>query len=192
MVRRRDRGLARLGALCLAAAIALAGPSACTARDASSGEQVRGKGLEAAALAPSEHAGVFAAALHSAFDIGPSLTLLLDPIALPRTRGYAGGDTLTPAVQRAIRGTGIVQGACTPVPDERRAPLCEAPAPGYVVRATRPLRMPGDSLLIYVMGERYDTPASGRHPRFRFETAFQLVKRGREWEVVRQARLPAS
>ena len=170
------------------AAAALLG---CTPKDTTAGDQVRGTGLEPATMEGAEQAGVLGVALRAAFDIGPSLTLLLDPAVLPRTRGYAGGDTLAMAVQRALRDS-IVQGLCAPVAREDRAPLCEAAAPGYVVRSSVPFQMTGDTLLLYVMAERYDTPASGRHPRFRFETAYQLLRRGRAWTVVRQARLSSS
>ena len=141
-------------------------------------------------MGASEQAGVLAVALRSAFDVGPSLTLLLDPAVLPRTRGYGGGDTLAMAVQRALRDS-IVQGVCTPVASADHAPVCEVATPGYVVRASMPFRMAGDTLLLYVMADRYDTRTSGRHPRFRFETAYQMLKRGGTWAVVRQARLPS-
>ena len=176
---------ARLVGIIVAAAIL-----GCPTKDTTAGDHVRGTGLEPASMSAAEQAGVLAVALRAAFDIGPSLTLLLDPAVLPRTRGYAGGDTLAMAVQRALRDS-VVQGVCATVARADRAPVCEASTPGYVVRSSLPFRMAGDTLLLYVMAERYDTRTSGRHPRFRFETAYQLLKRNRTWAVVRQARLPS-
>lgn len=149
-------------------------------------------GLRDAALDPGTTAAVYGTALRSAFDIAPSLSLLLDPSLLSSTKTDARRNSVPASTMRALRSAGLIQGTCTARPmGERRAPSCGAALPGYVVRFSPIYRMTADSLQIYVAAERYDTPASGTHPPFRFETAYQVVYRAKGWQVVRQARLPS-
>ena len=149
----------------------------------------RGAGMTPAGLPPAERAQVYAAALGASFELGPGLTLLVNPATLP-ARGYAAGPALPPAVVQAMLGTGAFRGVCQPAaPNPGRAPLCEAPQAGYVVRVSDIFRARGDTLQTYAISERFDTPASGTHSAFRLEAAYQLVRRGGRWAVARTARI---
>jgi hypothetical protein len=176
---------------CVLASLGIAALAACT--DARAEPHVRGRGLDEAQLAPAEQARVYRAALGQAFDLGPALTLMLEPRQLPRTRGYQGGEAVDDALRRAILAEGTVQGVCTPVRrDARHAPRCAAGRPGYVVRFSDVFRMPGDSVQVHVTGERFDTPTSGPHGAFRFEGVYQIVRRDGRWRVVREGRVKGS
>ena len=158
---------------------------------------VRGKGLQLATLPVAERAAVYRSALRAAFDIGPSLVLLLHPRQLPRTAGLAGGAPVPAELAAALESSGIVQGRCD-VPDESaegrggrptQAPRCEARLPGYVVRFSDVFRRPPDSVQVYVEAERFATAASGPAQPFRFEKAYQLVGGGTSWRVAREGRV---
>jgi hypothetical protein len=166
------------------------GLSVCISCGSGESDRVRGRGLESARLTVAEQARVYAATVRAAFDVGPSLTLLIHPELLPTSRGYAGGDVMPKAVKQAMLEAGTIQGDCRPDRTaERRAPVCDAKSPGYVVHLSDVFRVPGDSLQVYLMAERYDTRSSGKSSPFRFESAFQLIRRSDGWKVARKARL---
>jgi hypothetical protein len=150
----------------------------------------RGRGLDVAQLSAAERAKVYAASLGGAFDLAPGLSLLVDTTMLTRAGGEAPGGALGADVRAALRGTGITKGECTP---QRRAPtrtpVCRAEIPGYVVRFSDVFAMAGDSVQTHLLADRYDTPATGEHNRFRIEQAYQLVRRNGGWSVVRKARI---
>ena len=150
----------------------------------------RGRGLEVAQLSAGDRARIYAAALGGAFDLGPGLSLLVDTTMLTRTSGERPGGALGADVRGALRGTGVTKGECTP---QRRAatrtPVCRANIPGYVVRFSDVFAMTGDSVQMHVFAERYDTPSTGEHNRFKIEQAYQLVRRDGGWRVVRKARI---
>ena len=150
----------------------------------------RGRGLQVAQLSAAERAKIYAASLGGAFDLDPGLSLLVDTTMLTRVGGEAPGGTLGADVRAALRGTGVTKGECAP---ERRsptrAPLCRAEIPGYVVRFSDVFTMGGDSVQTHLLADRYDTPSTGEHNRFRIEQAYQLIRREGSWRVVRKARI---
>jgi hypothetical protein len=150
----------------------------------------RGRGLEVAQLTAADRAGIYAAALGGAFDIAPGLSLLVDTAMLTRAGGEAPGSPLGSDVRAALHGTGVTKGECAPQRRAAtRAPVCRADLPGYVVRFSDVFAMRGDSVQTYLLAERYDTPSTGEHNRFKIEQAYQLVRRNGDWRVVRKARI---
>jgi hypothetical protein len=153
-------------------------------------QYARGRGLQVAQLSASDRAKVYAAALGGAFDLGPGLSLLVDTTMLSRLSGERPGDVLGADVRHALRGTGVTKGECVP---QRRAatrtPVCRSEIPGYVVRFSDVFALNGDSVQTHVFAERYDTPSTGEHNRFKLEQAYQLVRRDTGWRVVRKARI---
>ena len=150
----------------------------------------RGRGLAVAQLSAAERAKIYAASLGGAFDLDPNLSLLVDTTMLTRVGGEGPGGALGPDVREALRGTGVTKGECKP--NHRaptRTPVCRAELPGYVVRFSDVFAMAGDSVQTHLLADRYDTPASGEHNRFRIEQAYQLVRREGSWRVVRKARI---
>ena len=177
---------------CLTVCLALTLPG-CRRGDTADQSVTRGRGLPVASLPVATRADIYAATLRAAFDVGPSLVLLLHPQLLPRTAGLAGGQPVPAELESALRRTGTAQGTCRPpTAQEGRAPQCEARAPGYVVRFSDVLQLPADSVQVYLEAERYATPASGPAQAFRFEKAYQLVRRGDSWRVAREGRVPDS
>jgi hypothetical protein len=64
------------------------------------------------------------------------------------------------------------------------------PESGYIIRGSDVLRVAGDTVELYFAAERFG-PATGQRPEaLRFEKIYQLVGRGTEWRVVREARSP--
>jgi hypothetical protein len=163
----------------------------CHDGETADGSVVRGVGLRVASLPVGTRADIYAATVGAAFDVGPSLVLLVHPKLLPRTAGLGGGATLPTELVTALLRTGTIRGTCLAqgVPT-RGAPSCAAPAPGYVVRFSDVLQRSGDTLQVYLEAERYRTVASGPAQAFRFEKAYQLVRRGERWVVAREGRVP--
>src|SRR5262245_5883162 len=85
--------------------------SACGGRDAN---VVRGKGPAVATRAPAEQAHVYEAAVRGAFDLDPSLSLLLGGRELPREGGLAPQGTIPASVADELRHRGVTQGTCEP------------------------------------------------------------------------------
>jgi hypothetical protein len=157
-------------------------------------EAYRGAGLRVDTLPPNDVVRVYRAALGAAFTLGdPSLSLLVDPILLPRAKGLAGGDTMASAVRSALERGRLVKGTCQ-VPLERtRTPLvCRADRPGYVVRLSAPLALGAghDSVQVHLVVQQYAIPNGPVAERLRFERAYHLVRSGPTWRAMREARLP--
>ena len=157
-------------------------------------EAYRGAGLQVDTLPLNDLVGVYRATLGAAFRLDdPSLSLLVDPMLLPRGKALAGGDTMPSAVRSAIQRAGLVKGACQ-VPLERtRTPLvCRANRPGYVVRLSAPfaLRAGHDSVQLHLVVQQYAIPKGPVAERLRFERAYQLIRSGRTWRAIGEARLP--
>jgi hypothetical protein len=164
---------------------------ACGADDGADGDVARGRGLEAAALPAAAQAQVYEAVLRAAFEVEPSLTLLLDPRLLPRTAGLEGGQPVPAELVPALRRRGVLQGTCTPRSDAARpVPRCDARAAGYVVRFSDVFRVAPDSVQVYLAAERYDTPTSTAGEALQFEKVYQLVRQGDRWRVAQEARAP--
>ena len=59
---------------------------------------VRGPGLTVASLEVPQQAAINAAAVNAAFNPSPDLSLLIDPVYLPRSAGREGGASVAPAL----------------------------------------------------------------------------------------------
>ena len=150
---------------------------------------VRGRGLKTTQLPVAAKVAIYDAALRSAFDVQPGLTLLLDPRFLPRTTGLGPGAPGPKGLVDALRARNVVQGTCqSPAETTREAPRCDVANPGYIVRFSDIFRMQGDSVQLHVAVERYNTATSANSEILRFEKAFQVVGKGTVWRVVRSGR----
>jgi hypothetical protein len=153
----------------------------------------RGPGLKVAPLEVSQQAAVNAAAIRASFDPDPSLSLLLDPVHLPRTEGYAGGTPLAPALIARMRQQGVVRGTCQPSRDSTRTvPLCPAALPGYVVRFSEILGLGGgaDSVQVYLFATRYRHAPREPAELLSFERAYRVGRVRGGWRVLSEARIP--
>lgn len=170
--------------LLLAAAVA-----GCTAEKTGDGF-FRGSGLRVATLPVAARVAIYDAAVREAFDVGPGLSLLLHPLFLPREQGLEGGNAIAKDLADALRSRGVVKGVCRALPGAARgAPVCDAVAPGYIVRFSEVYRMTGDSVQVHLAAERYNTPTSAALELMRFEKAYQLVGKGTAWRVARVGRI---
>jgi hypothetical protein len=168
-------------------AVSLIGHAAC-ARDDSN--VVRGKGLTVATLPPAAQARIYEAAVRGAFDVDPSLSLLLDSRELPRGVGLAPEGTVPAAVATELRQRGVTRGACEPALATKGVPQCAAELPGYVIRFSPVFTLRGDSVQVYIYVQKYDTPGGEASQTLRFERAYQVVRQGDEWRAVREGRVP--
>lgn len=153
----------------------------------------RGPGLKVAALDVAQQAAVNAAAVNGAFDPDPSLSLLLDPVYLPRTEGISGGAPLAPALISRMRQQGIVRGTCQPSRDDARTvPLCRAALPGYVVRFSEILGVGGgtDTVQVYLAATRYRHAPKEPAELLSFERAYRVARARGGWRVLSEARIP--
>lgn len=174
----------------LAAVVVLAASlAACAAEEAGDGF-FRGPGLRVASLPTDARVIIYDAAVREAFDVSPDLHLLLDSTFLTRERGLEPGKVVPRDLANALRTRGVVKGACNPLPSATRgAPVCDAPAPGYIVRFSEIFRMPGDTVQVHLAAERYNTPTSAALEVMRFEKAYQVVGKGTTWRVARAGRV---
>jgi hypothetical protein len=166
---------------------------ACSAGDGDDANVARGRGLKALEMEPAAEATVYDAAVRASFDVGPDLVLLAHPRRLPRTAGFEGGEAIPPALLQALRARGVVHGMCEPKHEAPRdTPRCAGPVAGYIVRASQPFRVSGDTIQINFAAEQY-APSTGARPQaLRFEKIYQLVGNGTMWRVVREARVRES
>ena len=153
----------------------------------------RGPGLPVAALNVNQQAAVNAAALSASFNPDPSLSLLIDPVYLPRTEGRAGGTTVAPALIARMRDRGTVRGTCQiPRDSTRTVPLCPAPISGYVVRFSEIFGMGGsDTVQVYLAATRYRHTPREPAELLSFERAYRIVRVRGEWRVMSEARMPS-
>jgi hypothetical protein len=155
----------------------------------------RGPGLAVAPLDVSQRAAVNAAAVSGAFDPDPSLSLLIDPVYLPRTQGVAGGTPVDPALIGRMKERGTIRGVCqTPREDARAVPLCSAPLSGYVVRFSEILGIGGgsDTVQVYLAATRYRHTPNEPAELLSFERAYRVARARGNWRVLSEARLPKS
>jgi hypothetical protein len=153
----------------------------------------RGPGLTVAPLNVSQQAAVNASALSAAFNADPNLSLLIDPVYLPRTEGRAGGTTVAPALIARMKERGTVRGTCqTPRDSTRTVPLCPAPISGYVVRFSEIFGLGGgtDSVQVYMAATRYRHTPKEPAELLSFERAYRLARVRGEWRVMAEARIP--
>lgn len=153
--------------------------------------QVRGAGLQIATLDVPQQAAVNAAVVAAAFDPDPSLSLLADPVYLPRTVGRTGGGSVAPALLARMKQQGMVRGTCqTPRDGPRAVPVCPAALPGYVVRFSEVFQLGKDSVEVYLGATRYRRAPKEPAEVLTFERAYQLKRSRGDWLVMREARLP--
>ena len=155
----------------------------------------RGPGLGVAPLDVNQQAAVNAAAASGAFDPDPALSLLLDPVYLPRTRGLAGGTPVDPALIARMKERGTIRGVCQPPRDDARAvPLCSAPISGYGVRVSEIFAIGGktDTVQVYLAATRYRHKRDEPAELLSFERAYRLARVRDSWRVLSEARLPKS
>ncbi len=153
----------------------------------------RGPGLQVDSLPLNDMVQAYRATLAAAFELGdPALSLLVDPMLLPRGEGLGGGDTMPSAVRSALQRHRLVRGTCQLPVERTRTPLvCRADRPGYVVRLTAPLALGAghDSVQVHLVVQQYAIPNGSVAQRLRFERAYHLVRRGPTWRAMREARL---
>lgn len=156
-------------------------------------EAYRGPGLQVDPLPVNDVIAVYRATLAEAFNLGdPALSLLVDPMLLPRGKGLAGGDSMPSAVRSALQRHRIVKGTCQVPVEKMRTPLvCRADRPGYVVRLSAPLALSAehDSVQVHLVVQQYAIPRGPVAERLRFERAYHLMRSGPTWRAVREARL---
>jgi hypothetical protein len=157
-------------------------------------EAYRGPGLRPATLSADDVAGAYRAALASSLPLDdPTLSVLVDPLFLPRGKGLAGGDTMPAAIRSALQRHRLVRGTCQVPVERNRTPLvCRASRPGYVVRFSMPLALGArtDSVQVHLVVQQYAIPRGPVAQRLRFERAYHVVRRGQAWRAVGEARLP--
>lgn len=162
--------------------------SACTAEEPA----YRGLNLQTADLPASDVVSIYRAAAGGSFQVeNPDLSILVDPLYLPRAAGLAGGDSIPPDLLRTLLATRWVRGVCsipvTPQPDPLR---CEAERSGYVVRYSPPFARGGDTVQVHMVVQQYAIPGGPVEQRLRFERAYYVVRSGGAWRAAREARLP--
>lgn len=163
---------------------------ACSSGSSDDANVARGRGLKVATLPVAAQAAIYEQASRAAFDIGPGLVLLIHPLELPRSAGYAGGDSVPADLISALRKRNVVSGTCTPRRDApRNTPRCPVNIPGYIVRASDILRVSPDTVEIYYSAERFGAATGQRPEALRFEKIYQLVGSGTNWRVAREARV---
>ncbi len=185
----RGRRRPALGLAALAALGALGALGAC--KPSPEQDYVRGPGLKVAGLPVRDQVAIYQEAVGGAFTVGdPSLYLLLNPRLLPRTAGLAGGEPMSPTLRNAILMSGLAQGTCEPlVTDPPKVAHCRAQLPGYVVRFSPVLRLPGDTMEVYLYVQRYSTPTSVGIDRLDFERLYKVVKHPTGWDAVMEGRI---
>jgi hypothetical protein len=154
---------------------------------------VRGPGLTVAALEVPQQAAVNAAAINASFDPDPNLSLLIDPVYLPRSAGREGGSSVAPALIARMKEQGTIRGICqTPRDQTRSVPLCPAPISGYVVRFSEILALGTgkDSVQVYLAATRYRHTPKEPAELLSFERAYRVARVRGEWRVMSEARIP--
>ena len=154
---------------------------------------VRGPGLTVAPLEVPQQAAINAAAVNAAFNPSPDLSLLIDPVYLPRSAGREGGASVAPALIARMKQQGTIRGTCqTPRDAAKSVPLCPAPISGYVVRFSEILGLGTgkDSVQVYLAATRYRHTPKEPAELLSFERAYRIAKVRGEWRVMSEARIP--
>jgi hypothetical protein len=155
----------------------------------------RGPGLTVAALSVNQQAAVNAAAVSAAFNPDPNLSLLIDPVYLPRSAGRQGGASVAPALIARMKQQGTIRGTCqTPRDAAKSVPLCPSQISGYVVRFSEVLDLGtrADSVQLYMLATRYRHTPKEPAELLSFERAYRIARVRGEWRVMSEARMPKS
>jgi hypothetical protein len=155
-------------------------------------DESRSEGHPVASLELNEQVGVYRAAINTAFDVGPGLVLLLHQTHLPQGAGFDGGSPQSDALYDALQEARLLQGRCSPSrpSNQLRAPVCDMPESGYVLRASEIFQRSTDTLQFYLHSEVYATRAGPGMDAFAFEMAYRLVRTGvGRFRVVQEGRV---
>jgi hypothetical protein len=154
----------------------------------------RGAGLHVDTLPTDDIVNIYRATLAGSFTLTDrSLSLLIDPVLLPRSSGLSGGDTMPPELVSKLQHTGLVRGVCrVPIRNTPMPLVCRADEAGYVVRFSPPYAMGSrDTVQVHLVVQQYAIPNGPVAERMRFERAYQLARRDAStWRATREARLP--
>lgn len=149
----------------------------------------RGHGLSVASLPVDAESRIVEAAIRTAFDVEPALTLRLHPHRLPRTAGDSGGEAIPPALVQSLRGRALVLGTCEPIRSSPRdTPRCPGAEAGYIIRPSDVFRISPDTVELWFSAEKFGAATGQRPEALRFEKVYQLVGQDTRWRVVREAR----
>lgn len=149
----------------------------------------RGHGMAVTSLPPDAESRIVEAAIRTAFDVEPSLTLRMHPRRLPRAAGDSGGAPLPLLLVQSLRGLGLVRGTCDPIrTSPMDTPRCPGPEAGYIIRTSDVFRISTDTLQLWFAAEKFGAATGQRPEALRFEKVYQLVGQGQRWRVVREAR----
>jgi hypothetical protein len=151
---------------------------------------VRGRGLSIATLPAPARAKVYEAAARGAFELDPSLWLLLDGRILPRVIGLTPDGRVPALVADQMKTDGVIRGTCEPPIGATGVPTCTAERPGYIVRYSPVFTLGPDSVQVYIYIQKYDVPGVEPSEVLRFERAYQIVRTGDDWRAVREGRVP--
>ena len=155
----------------------------------------RGPGLTNAKLDVAQQAAINAAAINASFNPDPNLSLLIDPVYLPRSAGREGGASVAPALIARMKQDGTIRGTCqTPRDAAKSVPLCPAAISGYVVRFSEILGLGTgkDSVQVYLAATRYRHTPKEPAELLSFERAYRVARVRGEWRVTSEARIPKS
>ena len=142
-----------------------------------------------------QQAAVNAAAINASFNPDPDLSLLVDPVYLPRSAGRQGGASVAPALIARMKQQGTIRGTCqTPRDAAKTVPLCPASISGYVVRFSEILGLGtgSDSVQVYLAATRYRHTPKEPAELLSFERAYRVARVRGEWRVMSEARIPKS
>lgn len=154
-------------------------------------EDYRGTGLPADTLGLQDQVLLYRAVLWASFPMDdPSISILVDPLLLPRREGLEGGEPLSDDVVGAMKGMGLVKGICTiPVRAGPTQLICPAESAGYVVRFSPPYRVGPDTLQVHMVAQNYSRANEMKIERLRFERAYIMARTETGWKGVREGRL---
>lgn len=173
----------------LIACVALLAVAGCTKGKV---EDYRGTGLPAETLLLNDQILVYRAVLWASFPMDdPNISILVDPLYLPRSEGLFGGDAMPNEVTAAMKAMGVVKGSCVLPVRESPAPLsCPAERAGHVVRFSEAYGLGRDSLQVHMAAQNYAVANGPKAERTRFERAFIMVRTATGWKAVGEARMP--
>jgi hypothetical protein len=154
-------------------------------------EDYRGTGFPADTLGFQDQVLLYRAVLWASFPMDdPSLSILVDPLLLPRKEGLEGGDAIPQDVVGAMRSMGLVKGICSiPIKAGNVPLICSAENAGYAVRFSQPYRAGQDTVQVHMVAQNYSRANDARIERLRFEKAYILARTGTGWKGVREGRL---